>query len=554
MAVSTTNAMSGPYFTNGLTVTFPFTFTAPSAEEVDVVLIDGAGNETFLSGYTVTLGQDAGGSVTFSTPPASGYSLYVLLEPSFRQEIAFEDGSAWRADPVNEAYDRSAVRDQVLKRDIERGIKVPLGEAAPILPPAPQRAGSFLAFDAGGVPVPASGTGVDPALRQDIAAPTGARLIGFDPTTPTTPGTAAAKLQEIPSTQDYASEEQIEAAPRDWFFAPDGSDFEVSGTFAKRFFGPGNLRLPNGHVPGDQGGAQQGFSLFCPCSDEGQQFAFSSKTWVGERFDRGSAPGQNHIVSVYAETSRGDGGTAGVWAFNTVTNCLNLNGPTIGYEIDMNNMSGEDPGLNPTHVWHALSLINGAAGRGGTGLVIGRNGDYPDNEWNRGIHVTDVLQHGIEFTNCGQATGFFADHTMAFKALSDTPVMRLTPFNDANLTDALLYLTDSANSIPIARWNKRGEIAIGGVGAQGMNGVGVRQISNGDNALFVQRLTDSAPTGTFIRAVNAANNQELFDVDFNVIAGETNLRLSVGGAVASRVSVGAADSAGTGYRTLRVPN
>jgi len=179
MAVSTTNAISGPYLTNGVTTSFPFTFTAPSADEVDVVLVDAAGSETSASGYSVILGQDAGGSATFSTPPAPGYSLYVLLDPSFRQDIAFENGSAWRAEPVNEGYDRAAARDQVLRREAARGLKAPIGEGALMLPGAARRAGGYLAFDAGGDPLPASGTGADSALRFDMADPAGSQLLGF---------------------------------------------------------------------------------------------------------------------------------------------------------------------------------------------------------------------------------------------------------------------------------------------------------------------------------------------------------------------------------------
>lgn len=382
----------------------------------------------------------------------------------------------------------------------------------------------------------------------------GIGLAGWNVGADYAPQTAGEKLQQIPATADYSGQTAIEASTFKKFFAPETSSLPITGTMTKQFWGPGDLRLPGGNLPGDQGGAIQGFSFYYAAEDEGQQFALSSKAWTGTRFDRGSAPGQNHVVSFYAEAARGAGSSAGVWAINTVTNVTNLDGPTIGYEIDMNNLSGADPGLNPAQVFHALSLINGAAGRGGTGLVIDRNGDYSNNEWNRGIHIKSVLQRGIEFTNCGQAAGLFSDTTMAFKALTDTPIMRLTPFNNANLTDALLYLTNAANDLVVARWNKRGEIAIGGVGPQGMNGIGIRQINNGDNALFLQRLTDTSPTGTFLRAVNAANSNALFEVDFNAAAAETNVRLSVAGASAVRVSVGAADSAGSGFRALRVPN
>jgi hypothetical protein len=131
MAVSTTNAYSGPFTTNGATTVFPFTFTAPTTAEVSVLLRDADGVETTAdpADYTASVAPDGGGSVTFSVAPATGYSLYVLLEPAFTQDIAFENGSPWLASPVNEANDRAVARDQVLKRDIDRAAKFKVGEA-----------------------------------------------------------------------------------------------------------------------------------------------------------------------------------------------------------------------------------------------------------------------------------------------------------------------------------------------------------------------------------------------------------------------------------------
>jgi hypothetical protein len=150
MAVSTDNAFSGPYLTNGVTTVFPFTFTAPSEDEVGVILRDAAGVDAAASGYTVSLVDGGGGSVVFAVAPAAGYSLLPLLEPAFTQNIAFENGSAWRAEPVNEGYDRSAARDQALKRDVDRGIKTPVGENGVTLPTAEYRAEKALFFEADG--------------------------------------------------------------------------------------------------------------------------------------------------------------------------------------------------------------------------------------------------------------------------------------------------------------------------------------------------------------------------------------------------------------------
>jgi hypothetical protein len=105
-----------------------------------------------------------------------------------------------------------------------------------------------------------------------------------------------------------------------------------------------------------------------------------------------------------------------------------------------------------------------------------------------------------------------------------------------------------------AEWLKRGEIAINSADGKGTSGLSIKGIANGDNLIFLQRTTDTGPTGTFMRFVNAANSAVLFDVDMENSVDTTNVSLSVGGASATRVYVGAADSGGTGYRMLRVAN
>ena len=61
MAVSTTNAYDGPFSANGVTQSFPFTFTAQSAGDV-AVLLD---NQPITTGYSVELYEGGGGTVTF---------------------------------------------------------------------------------------------------------------------------------------------------------------------------------------------------------------------------------------------------------------------------------------------------------------------------------------------------------------------------------------------------------------------------------------------------------------------------------------------------------
>lgn len=179
MAVETTNAFSGPFFPNGATLVFPFTFTAPSAAEVQVMLRAADGTETIATGYSVTISPDGGGSVAFVEAPAAGPELFVLLAPLFTQQIEFENGSGWLAEPVNESADRAALRDIWLRDRVLRAMALPFGEEGIILPRASERVGKFISFLPDGRAILSAGTGSDPALRGELLEPGGGDLVSY---------------------------------------------------------------------------------------------------------------------------------------------------------------------------------------------------------------------------------------------------------------------------------------------------------------------------------------------------------------------------------------
>lgn len=171
MAIDNTDSFSGPYLTNGVTTVFPFSFTALTASDVEVMLRAADGTESAASGFVVSIDPAGGGSVTFAAAPAAGSELFVMLEPEFTQPIAFENGSAWLAEPVNEVADRGAQRDIWLRERVGRAVSVPFGEEAQVLPPAAQRANKFQGYDALGRPISMPGTGADEGLREALADP-----------------------------------------------------------------------------------------------------------------------------------------------------------------------------------------------------------------------------------------------------------------------------------------------------------------------------------------------------------------------------------------------
>lgn len=256
MAVSTTDAFSGPYITNGATIAFPFSFKAPSVSEVSVLLRDAAGVELTPPAYSVALGVDAGGTVTFVSAPPSGNTLIVLLDPYFTQDLEFENGSAWLAEPVNEGYDRSALRDQVLRRDISRSIMAPLGEEGFQLPPAAGRKGKYLGFSpVDGALVPTDSTDGDGTLRPDLestAADKGGKLVGFKQTgTNTVDRNLGDKGREAVSVDDFISPAAADSDGRPLSVPADtASSIANGGLLRASYRGPGQLTTADGNKRG----------------------------------------------------------------------------------------------------------------------------------------------------------------------------------------------------------------------------------------------------------------------------------------------------------------
>lgn len=87
------------------------------------------------------------------------------------------------------------------------------------------------------------------------------------------------------------------------------------------------------------------------------------------------------------------------------------------------------------------------------------------------------------------------------------------------------------------------------------NGVYPAWVTNGSGLIDT-----NSPSGLFIGTSTSSsiffgtNSTERFRIDTNTTASETPLRVSVGGGTVQRISVGANDSGGTGFRVLRVAN
>jgi pectate lyase len=167
MTTTTTEAYTGPLVASGLAA-IPFDFQAISAAEVGV-LRDGVEETDF----TVTLNGDGTGSVLPNATWGAD-EIYIYSKPDYTQSTSFERFAPVYPDQFVPPLDRIARTLIALKSTVARAFLVPFGREAP---PMPSGTG-FLFQDADGDFVLASGTGADEGLRTDLAAVSGAALIG----------------------------------------------------------------------------------------------------------------------------------------------------------------------------------------------------------------------------------------------------------------------------------------------------------------------------------------------------------------------------------------
>ncbi len=160
MTISSTNRLV-VFQGNGAASTFPFNFVA--FEQTDMLLIQlvvATGQLTVLAqttNYTVSLNADQdtspGGSVTLVAGPLpTGTSLVVTTAMPEMQGVNLANAGAFLPSVINNALDQLVIMVQQLQQQLTLAITAPLtDEGANLgLPPAAQRAGMTLQFDANG--------------------------------------------------------------------------------------------------------------------------------------------------------------------------------------------------------------------------------------------------------------------------------------------------------------------------------------------------------------------------------------------------------------------
>lgn len=222
MTVLTSSNIAGPYTGDASNTTFDFSFKVFSSADLQVVLTDADDTETTLvlnTDYSVTIAADyLSGTVTYplsGDPLPSTSTLSIIRVVDYTQGAAFQNQGGFYPKTHENAYDKATMQIQQIKEMVDRA---PLftrssGKVNQELVPTP---GYYVAYDADGNITSAAGTGADAGLRTDLAAATGADLVGYSPDgAGAVATTVGAIIDRFVSRIDYSSDAYFTAAGND---------------------------------------------------------------------------------------------------------------------------------------------------------------------------------------------------------------------------------------------------------------------------------------------------------------------------------------------------
>lgn len=243
------------YAGNGSTTAFTVPFKVLDEDHLVVkrrIEATGVIDHTYIgTDYSYSgIGDDSGTLTLDGAALSSTYELVIERIVPYTQDLDIVNAGGFYPATVEEQLDLTTMQIQQVATqadDIgERSLMVPAGETTSVLPVLDDRAGMFLAFDAEGDPVASSGTGSDTALRTDLAAVTGATLIGWEiDETEAVTRTIEAKLRESISVLDFIPT-ALHAAIKAKTSTTDVSSYIQAAIDAIYANGGGTLGFPDG--------------------------------------------------------------------------------------------------------------------------------------------------------------------------------------------------------------------------------------------------------------------------------------------------------------------
>lgn len=125
MTVEANNPISGPFIGNGLTTRFPRSFSISDASHV-VVILNGV---VEVSGYTVLDPDEVSGDVEFNIAPDQGVEIFLTRSTPIRQDTDYSAQGAVSPEQIESDIDYRTRVEQENKRDIERSVRLPIGQS-----------------------------------------------------------------------------------------------------------------------------------------------------------------------------------------------------------------------------------------------------------------------------------------------------------------------------------------------------------------------------------------------------------------------------------------
>ena len=137
-------------------VSFSFTFSAQNTSQVKVYTQSGSADPVAITtGFSITLNVEPtpGGTITFSTAPATGTTIIARRETDFLQNTAILLDGNLDERALEKAIDKLTMQDQDIKQRLSRSLQFPFGSSSSlsaVIPPVSSRAGKALGFDDSG--------------------------------------------------------------------------------------------------------------------------------------------------------------------------------------------------------------------------------------------------------------------------------------------------------------------------------------------------------------------------------------------------------------------
>ena len=156
MTISTTT-IKNSYSGDGSTTVFNYTFKITDQDHIEVLTRTSAGTEsekTITTDYTVSgVGNANGGSVTFTSAPASGLTVILRRDTPQTQGMDLIENDPLPANTLETAHDKIMSVAQELQEEVDRSIKLSRTNtmtSTEFTVGATDRANKILAFDSSG--------------------------------------------------------------------------------------------------------------------------------------------------------------------------------------------------------------------------------------------------------------------------------------------------------------------------------------------------------------------------------------------------------------------